>query len=518
MFLWLAVRIMDPAVVETTLRQARSAQREYNFFMNATWKILTAVFGAGIASLLMELSLLREFIYVVGSTAFSNALIISVFLAGLATGTYFGAWKRLRSPDETAARLKFAFLQFSMILFIAVFYITKDYFIYVSMNQWLIIVYFILAAFAPSFLSGVAYATSVELLFHCGQKYVTYIYACSTLGSVVGGLAHGFIFAAFLGAPSAYVGAIVCSALALLLVYPFPRKMFFKLSLPLIIGLSVVVQMEAANRAIYPFFQQLLFRENSRAGLVEVWRLPDGFEMKVNNTHQYFSYEWDTRAHIEWAETTLGLVDKPCEVLLLGYGSGVTSAAFLRSERALSVDTVENSAAVIDAGALFYRDEHELITTDRRSRILVRDFRNYIRFTERRYDIIVLDHSIRDLYAIGFYTKEFLEQLKRILKPDGVVASLGLGLSQHTTESNFPYIYRNIDPAVSLFVRNTAFFLSREPLSQRFESSYARIGASNPERVLYTDHRIYGLTWKSMASQTAQYFRNLGNRQLFAAH
>jgi hypothetical protein len=64
-----------------------------------------------------------------------------------------------------------------------------------------------------------------------------------------------------------------------------------------------------------------------------------------------------------------------------------------------------------------------------------------------------------------------------------------------------------------------AVFLLREPLSQRFESSYKRfessykLGASNPERVLYTDHRIYGLTWKSMAAQTARYFRNLGERQ-----
>jgi predicted membrane-bound spermidine synthase len=309
--------------------------------MNASRKVLTAVFSAGIASLLLELSLLREFVYVVGSTAFSNALIISIFLAGLATGTYVGAWKRLLSPDETGAKLKFAFLQFSMILFITIFYITKDYFIYVRMNQPMIIAYFILAAFIPSFLSGVAYATSVELLFHCGQRYVTYIYACSTLGSVAGGLAHGLIFAPFLGAPSAYVCAIVCSALALLLVYPFPRKMSFKLSLLLIIGLSVVVQTEAVNRAIYPFFQRLLFRENSPAGLVEVWRLPPGpeFEMKVNNVRQYFSDDWATRVHIEWAETTLGLVGKPCEVLLLGYGSGVSSAAFLRSEHTLSVDT-----------------------------------------------------------------------------------------------------------------------------------------------------------------------------------
>src|SRR5262249_30866905 len=243
------------------------------FFMNA-WIILTAVFSAGIASLLLELSLLREFVYVIGSTTFSNALIISIFLAGLATGTYVGTWKHLRSSDETAARFKFAFVQFSIIIFVTVFYISKDYFIYICMNQPLIIGYFILAAFSPAFLSGVAYATSVELLFHYGQKYVTYIYACSTLGSVVGGLAHGFIFAVFLGAPSAYVCAIVFSALALVLVYPFLRKMSFKLYLLLIVGLSVAVQTEAVNRAIYPFFQRLLFRENSPAGLVEVWRLP----------------------------------------------------------------------------------------------------------------------------------------------------------------------------------------------------------------------------------------------------
>jgi predicted membrane-bound spermidine synthase len=480
--------------------------------MNHSGKILTAVFSAGIASLLLELSLLREFVYVVGSTAFSNALIISVFLVGLAAGTYVGAWKRLLSSNETGAQLKFAFLQFSTILFITIFYITKDYFIYICMNQPLIIVYFILATFVPSFLSGAAYATAVELLFHRGQKYVKYIYACSTLGSVVGGLAHGFLFAPFFGAPSAYVCAIVCSALALLLVYPFLRKMSFKLSLLLITGLAVVVQTEAVNRGIFRFYQRLLFRENSPAGLVEVWRLqwnPPGFEMKVNNSHQYYSYDWDTRVHIEWAETTLGLVDKPCEVLLLGYGSGVSSAAFLRSEHVLSVDTVENSAAVIEAGARFYPDEYERIMTDRRSRILIRDFRNYVRFTERRYDIIVLDAWMRDPYASGFYTKEFFEQLKRILKPNGIVASETLGLSWYTTESSFPYIYRNVDPAVSEPFRGMVVFLSREPLSQRSESSYARIGSSNPEPLLYTDHRIYGLTWKSMSAQIRQYFREL---------
>jgi hypothetical protein len=54
------------------------------------WKILTSVFSAGIASLLLELSALKEFVYVVGSTTFSNARIISIFLGGPATGLTWG--------------------------------------------------------------------------------------------------------------------------------------------------------------------------------------------------------------------------------------------------------------------------------------------------------------------------------------------------------------------------------------------------------------------------------------------
>ena len=116
---------------------------------------------------------------------------------------------------------------------------------------------------------------------------------------------------------------------------------------------------------------------------------------------------------------------------------------------------------------------------------------------------------MRDPYASGFYTVDFWEQLKRILKPNGIVASLTIGLSWHTTESSFPYIYRNIDPAVSEWFRREVIFLSREPLDQHLGSSYARIEELNEPRVLYTDHRIYGPTWDSVSAQIGQYFRKL---------
>ena len=72
-------------------------------------KIFFAIFIAGIVSLLLELSLLREFVYVIGSNSFSNSLIISVFLAGLAAGTYVGLWKKLKSKNEQKTRSKLSF-------------------------------------------------------------------------------------------------------------------------------------------------------------------------------------------------------------------------------------------------------------------------------------------------------------------------------------------------------------------------------------------------------------------------
>ena len=98
--------------------------------MRDVWLIFVSIFAAGIVSLLLELSLLREFIYIFGSTAASNALIISVFLVGLAVGAYLGTGKRLHVIDETDARRKYGVIQLLNILFVVAFCMTKKYFIY----------------------------------------------------------------------------------------------------------------------------------------------------------------------------------------------------------------------------------------------------------------------------------------------------------------------------------------------------------------------------------------------------
>ncbi len=445
----------------------------------------------------MELSLLREFVYVIGSSAFSSSLIISVFLGGLAVGTYFGIWKRYTSKDETAARIKFAVLQLILIVFISLFYVTKDYFVYICPNQALVVAYFIIATFLPSFLSGASYSTMVEILYHKGERHVVYIYAVSTLGSVVGGLVYGYVFVYLVGIQASYACAALCSTLAIALVYPFAKKAhtvgFFFVAL----FVPFAIQGNYVNNALYRF-HDLLFKKYSPFGLVEVWRMNDGrsVELNVNNVHQYYSYDWDNRVHAQWSETTLGIVDRPSDALLLGYGSGISSAAFLKSDKTTSVDSIENCEPVLEAGKRFFPDEYRLVTTDPRSRIILQDFRNYIRFTDKKYDIVLLDHSILDPYYGGFFTVDFFDQLKRILKPHGVIAILGIGLSWDTTQSSFTYVYKYSAPGEPLISKN-GYFLSVEPFDPKVAWRYTRVEEETGKSPVYSDHRIFGNSFQT---------------------
>lgn len=452
--------------------------------------IFIAIFASGIVSLMLELSLLREFVYVIGSSAFSNALIISVFLAGLAVGTYIGTAKRFKTKGESALRKKFSVLQFLLMLFVLCFFLSKDYFVYVSSSQAAVIAYFIAATFFPACIAGFAYTVIIDLLYHRGERYIVYVYAISTLGNVVGGLLHGYLFVYILGQQAVYVFAVLCAMFSALIM--LPNKRFVLLVPYILLGFLAawIIHSGVLTERLYRM-PDLLFRKNSPSGLVEIWKTPDGetVEMTVNNVHEYYGYEWDKQVHKDWADTSLSVIDDDASVLLLGYGSGVSSARFLASEKVRRVDTVENTAPVLEAGEIYFPDEYEAVTTDPRSRILMRDFRNYIRFTDEKYDIVLLDHSIIDPYYSGFFTLEFFDQIKRILTPRGVVASLGVGLSYDTLRAAFPYMYRYTAQGKEL-ITDSGFFLTNSPISGPGATSFTRIDDTGYGEPVYSDRKI----------------------------
>ena len=117
---------------------------------------LAAVFFAGMVSLIMELSLLREFVFVAGSTAVSNSFIISIFLVGLTCGAYLGsAWSK-RHPQLATRTL--VLLQIINVLTVWGFVFTKGYFQYKIGNPAAVMAFFGAVALVPSLIGGMSFS------------------------------------------------------------------------------------------------------------------------------------------------------------------------------------------------------------------------------------------------------------------------------------------------------------------------------------------------------------------------
>lgn len=486
--------------------------------------IFISIFSAGIVSLLLELSLLREFVYIFGSTAASNAIIISTFLVGLAFGAHLGTWRQFDVKGEAEARKKFALIQVLSILFVVVFYLSKKYFIYHCQEPALVRAFFIFSVFAPSLMSGLSYALSVKIMHWRGERFITYIYAFSTLGSVIGGLAHGIILIPLWGIRSAYICSVLFAGIALYTMYPFMRHAWKALAALLVIGSIVAISLNISDM-LFPS-RNILFSKDSDFGLVEVFSLSDdeardchaalgGKEMdlriverpvidiKVNNIHQAYNLRVDRNIHEQWAQTSLSLVNRPAKVLLLGYGSGVTAHAFVRSPAVERLDIVENCDPIVEAARIFFPKEYQFVMHSAKANMIVDDFRGYVRFADEQYDIIAMDHSIEDPYAIGFFTVEFFDQLKRITKPDGVVMMLGKGLSWNTTRLSFKYIYRNINPDTEAFLMTGCLWLSEEPFLDQAAGDYQLVtDGLIPDGVVYSDQWVGPLSAAERAEES----------------
>jgi predicted membrane-bound spermidine synthase len=493
--------------------------------MREIWLIFLSIFAAGVVSLLLELSLLREFTYIFGSTAVSNAIIISTFLVGLAGGAYLGTWGAFSVRDEMDARRKFAFIQLFNIIFVVLFCLSKKYFVYECQYANLVRLYFIASVLAPSVLAGMGYAISVKIMHWRGEKFITYIYAFSTLGSVVGGLAHGIILVPLFGMRSTYISAIICAGIALYLIYSFMTIIYKTLLAIIIIGAVALIHFNVPEM-LFPS-NNVIYSKDSEFGIVEVWKLnnetarhinrqiggEDGdlgmneapLDLRVNNIHQSYNFPVDRSIHKQWAATSLQIVNHPASVLMFGYGSGVSAAAYLESPLVQRMDIVENCDPVIEAASIFFPEEFRLVTGDKRANIIVDDFRGYVRFTEKKYDIIALDHSLQDPYSIGYFTVEFFEQLKDVMNPAGIVMLLGEGLSWNTTRMSFKYVYKNINPQTEHDLRLNLFYLSDERFSGPASSDYQLANDELlPGGFIFSDEEVVRLSLAEYAEGRAR--------------
>ena len=141
-------------------------------------------------------------------------------------------------------------------------------------------------------------------------------------------------------------------------------------------------------------------------------------------------------------------MDKPDDVLVVCFGTGQTTGAAGIHPRVKTVDSLELSSSVINAGKMFADQNHDVLSNPKVN-FVIQDGRNHLLTTHKFYDVITSEPPPpRTAFTVNLYTKEYYELQKRKLKPGGISAqwiplhSQGeeeVAMHFKTFQSVFPY-------------------------------------------------------------------------------
>jgi len=108
------------------------------------------------------------------------------------------------------------------------------------------------------------------------------------------------------------------------------------------------------------------------------------------------------------------------DFLVIAFGMGTTYRSGLIL--GMRTDAVELSPSVPSLMSTFYPDAEQFLNHPD-GRIIIADGRNYVRLSDKQYDIVAVDPPppIQSAGTVVLYTREFLEQGKARLKPGGLL-------------------------------------------------------------------------------------------------
>ena len=450
--------------------------------------LFAAVFAAGISSLQMELSLLREATFVLGSTASTNSFIISIFLAGLALGAY-GVTHLLRRAPSSARRI-FVASQMVACLAIVIFVFTRLEFLYGDASSGATYLYFGMMTLVPSLVAGMSFTLFVSMLYGRGEKYIATIYAVSTIGNVLSGFAHGLVIVPYLGMATTYFVAILGAGLAALLVAGY--KPIGRIALA-----AMVAVMAFLGLVGKPLPEKILWSKDDIHGVVQIvdasedWDGYDGslgIDLRIHNKHNCANGEWDMRWQrgiADYSQTLLG--GKVRRVLNIGFCSGKTVDRFLELPGVKEVVTVDMNRTVLSAAETFFPDIYRRVMADERSKVVIDEFRNYVRHLDDDdiFDVVVIDISIDDPYYHGMFTRELFAELYQHLSPQGVLF-IAKRYALRTLGDVFDYCYTPTERFAKKF-----FFFTKEEVASRQLRGLEPYNANKRSGLVYTDHEVY---------------------------
>jgi spermidine synthase len=174
----------------------------------------------------------------------------------------------------------------------------------------------------------------------------------------------------------------------------------------------------------------------------------------------------------------------PQSVLIIGLGGGTIPRALRAVVPGAHIDVVEIDPAVVQVAAKYFD-----FTAGDRVRVIEADGRVYVKRAireQQRYDLVMLDAFDHEYIPEHLLTREFIEEVKSLLTPNGVLAANTFSSSRlyhhesATYAAVFPQFF-NLKGDNRVIIATNAALPSEARLqanSARFDDSFASFGFS----------------------------------------
>jgi spermidine synthase len=420
------------ALPELTEDRERQLPTPDSSFPRRALNLLAALSGALL--FILQIAWTRLFAQVHENSIYSFAVVVAVFILGLAAGAAL-VRSGLRRGWHAKRLLGWAWIAagFAVIASAHLFFRFTDGLSYLAQSggwssyAWRLTGLALATLLVPTVLSGMALPLLMELTGRAeGQPVgnaLGRLLAVNTGGVVVGSLLAAFVLPSAIGLWSTIAGAGIVMVIAGDLCFGElqrwkPRR--------LAVAACAIIVMLLWNPAALPGTkvrasqgEKLLAIQEGSHGIVAVVEQPGSRRMKLDNFYVLggTASVGDERMQ---AHIPLLLHPAPRRVAFLGLGTGITAGgALLHPVEQITV--IEIVPEVVTAAKNYFAEANQGIVGAPRAEIVVEDARNFLRGAGRRFDVIIGDLVVpwrRGESAL--YSAEHFASARGALAPGGL--------------------------------------------------------------------------------------------------
>jgi len=409
--------------------------------------VLLSMFLAGFCALALEVLWTRLLVFVLATSAYAFACMLTCFILGVALGSLIASTllvSRLKNPMFALGLVEFllALAVAGSVPALGLLWHIDSYVVERviggELSFWTDMTAHFLDAmvimFLPTLLMGMAFPIAVKAcapVWHVVGRGVGQVYAANTVGCVLGAFAAGFLMIPWLGMRDSFlavVGILFLVATFLILLSPGRRVLWavsaFPVSAAAITAGALFIPQDVFLRTMntYHYPSKIVYIKDGITGTVTVHDLPDGDRLIAVDGVDVAGMDLMLRSTQKLqAYVPLLVHEKPQDVVQIGYGSGETCGIGLDFGVA-RYSIVDICPEIFTAGTFF--DEINRRSYDNpRLRKIIMDGKNFIKLTDEKFDVIMNDSTYPGTTgSSALYTYDHFKACRDHLKSGGLLS------------------------------------------------------------------------------------------------